>query len=117
MKVITIQQPWAWAIVSGYKDIENRSWTTDYRGKLAIHAGISKKSLSFLEIVKNRTKVNNPKLKFGVIIGLVDLIDIVENHQSIWAIEGQYHWILANPIEINSGEIIKGKLGLWNINI
>lgn len=115
MKVITIHQPWAWAIVSGYKDIENRAWKTDYRGKLAIHAGISKKSLSFLGIVKERTKVNNPELKFGSIIGTVDLIDIVQNHPSIWAIQGQYHWILANPVLVDSDDIIKGKLGLWTV--
>lgn len=49
------------------------------------------------------------------IINIVDLIDIVESYPSIWAIEGQYHWILANPIQVNSTELIKGKLGLWEI--
>ncbi len=38
MKMITIQQPWAWAIFNG-KDIENRTWLTKHRGPLAIHAG------------------------------------------------------------------------------
>lgn len=47
---------------------------------------MSKKSLSFLEVVKERTKVINPDIKFGSIIGIVDLIDIVENHPSIWVI-------------------------------
>lgn len=26
--VLTIRQPWAWAIVSGGKDVENRTWAT-----------------------------------------------------------------------------------------
>jgi ASCH domain len=34
MKVIVIRQPWAWLIVNGIKDIENRSWRTRYRGPL-----------------------------------------------------------------------------------
>ena len=38
MKVIVIRQPWAWLIVHGYKDIENRSWRTRYRGTLLIQA-------------------------------------------------------------------------------
>jgi ASCH domain len=29
---LSVRQPWAWAIVSGYKDVENRSWPTNYRG-------------------------------------------------------------------------------------
>ena len=32
MKVIVVRQPWAWLIVNGFKDIENRSWMTRYRG-------------------------------------------------------------------------------------
>lgn len=32
MKALTIKQPWASLIVHGIKDIENRTWRTDYRG-------------------------------------------------------------------------------------
>lgn len=38
MKAISIKQPWAWLIVNGYKDIENRTWDTKYRGMVLIHA-------------------------------------------------------------------------------
>lgn len=38
MKAISIRQPWAWLIVNGYKDIENRNWDTKYRGQVLIHA-------------------------------------------------------------------------------
>lgn len=38
MKAISIQQPWAWAIFNG-KPVENRKWSTAYRGPLLIHAG------------------------------------------------------------------------------
>jgi len=41
VKVIVVRQPWAWLIVNGYKDIENRSWHTRYRGKLLIQASAS----------------------------------------------------------------------------
>lgn len=39
MKALTIRQPWASLIGLGVKTIETRSWTTRYRGPLAIHAG------------------------------------------------------------------------------
>jgi hypothetical protein len=35
-RTLTVRQPWAWAIARGHKDIENRSWTTRYRGPIAI---------------------------------------------------------------------------------
>jgi hypothetical protein len=37
--VLTIRNPWAWAIVHGGKPVENRGWRTAYRGPLLIHAG------------------------------------------------------------------------------
>jgi hypothetical protein len=39
VKALTLHQPWATAIAEGIKTIETRSWATDYRGPLAIHAG------------------------------------------------------------------------------
>lgn len=42
MNALTIRQPWASLIAAGVKTIETRSWSTKYRGPLAIHAGTSK---------------------------------------------------------------------------
>lgn len=41
MKVLTIKQPFASLIASGLKEYEFRSWKTNYRGELLIHAGKS----------------------------------------------------------------------------
>lgn len=38
MKAITLTQPWATLVAIGAKRIETRSWSTAYRGPLAIHA-------------------------------------------------------------------------------
>lgn len=39
MRVLTVRQPWAWAIIHGGKDVENRvrNIAGDYRGQVAIH--------------------------------------------------------------------------------
>ena len=37
MKAISIRQPWAWLIVHGYQDVENRTWSTKHRGPILIH--------------------------------------------------------------------------------
>lgn len=43
MKALTVRQPWAWAIVFGGKDVENRSVNVAgaYRGPVAIHASLT----------------------------------------------------------------------------
>lgn len=46
MKAISIRQPWAWLIVNGFKDIENRSWDTKYRGAVLIHAAKTKPTVA-----------------------------------------------------------------------
>jgi activating signal cointegrator 1 len=38
MKALTLTQPWASLVAIGAKRIETRSWSTRYRGALAIHA-------------------------------------------------------------------------------
>ena len=38
MKTLSIRQPYATLVCAGVKRVENRSWTTDYRGRLLIHA-------------------------------------------------------------------------------
>ncbi|MFL5313070.1 MAG: ASCH domain-containing protein [Myxococcales bacterium] len=38
MKGLTLTQPWASLVAAGVKTIETRSWRSDYRGPIAIHA-------------------------------------------------------------------------------
>lgn len=72
MKVITIRQPWATLIAKGYKKYEFRTWKTNYRGKLLIHAGkgIDKKYL-------DRFKHLNLEYPTGCIIACVEVTDCV----------------------------------------
>jgi hypothetical protein len=50
MKALTVKQPWAWAIVMGYKDVENRSRRTNHRGPLLIHAAKQMDADGFQEL-------------------------------------------------------------------
>jgi activating signal cointegrator 1 len=38
VKAISLWQPWATLIALGEKKFETRSWLTNYRGQIAIHA-------------------------------------------------------------------------------
>jgi hypothetical protein len=116
MKCLTIRQPWCHCIVHEQKTAENRSWKTNYRGPLLIHAGQRLDNAARSIIEAQHHIVIPDDLPTGGIIGIVDLVDVVENSSSPWAEPDQYHWILARPRPLPFTPA-KGKLGLWNHEI
>lgn len=123
MKVLTIKQPWASLIVDGYKCYEFRSWKTNYRGKILIHAGLSLEK----DIVK-RFKNYNLKYTLGAIIGEAELVDCVLVDEKLnnelrnidSTVYGRsnhvetYGWKLEKIKKYDKPIFVKGKLGLWN---
>lgn len=108
MKVLSIKQPWAWLIVYGGKDIENRTWQTKYRGKFLVHA-----SASLDKDAVYRFHNDLPlDLDFGGIIGEVELVDVVTNHSSKW-FEGPFGFVLKNPRPLKYIPL-KGKLNFFD---
>ena len=78
MKALTICQPFASLIVGGpgiyvgeLKRIENRTWRTDFRGKILIHAGKSHKWMPCIYEFDSRPK----GMPFGALVGTADLVD------------------------------------------
>ena len=117
MKCLTIQQPWAWLIIEGSKDIENRTWATKHRGPLLIHAGqrIEKEAAEYYKQESVELGLDWPDpLPTGCIIGMVDLIDVVTEHESQW-FNGPYGWVLANPRAAIEPLPYKGRLGLYDV--
>ena len=116
MKVIVIRQPWAWLIVHGFKDIENRSWTTRYRGTLLIQASANlptKRELEEIRVFVRKRGVELPKdFETGGIVGMVKLEDCVTSHRSKW-FEGPIGWVLARPKRLQFIPL-KGRLGLFD---
>lgn len=69
MKALTICQPYAEMIAAGEKRIENRTWPTSIRGRIAIHAG---KSRAWLE---DGDETERPAMSFGAVIATAELYD------------------------------------------
>jgi len=102
MKALTIKQPWADLIVSGIKDIENRTWRTKFRGRIYVHASqkhacdkweiphlLNDQQLDSLNSDQEHELVNGIWLKSSI-IGEVEIVDCVLNHSSIWAEKMEY---------------------------
>lgn len=115
MKVIVIRQPWAWLIVNGYKDIENRSWRTRYRGPLLIQASASTPSKHQLEEFRIYAAKRGARLpsefETGGIIGMATLEDCVDRSRSKW-FHGPVGWQLTKPKRLHFIKL-KGRLGIF----
>jgi len=113
MRALTVRQPWAWAIVHAGQDVENRSWTNRYAiGTIAIHAGYGVDPLE--KLPRGVKKPGENELMRGAIIGVVDVVDIVDRHRSKWFI-GPLGWVLRNPRPLRRPIFCKGRLGLWQL--
>lgn len=125
MKALTVRPPWGAAILDLGKDIENRSWRTRYRGPLAIHTSWNATQLAVtaaLDWMRDRGlwtpglvppwTMDDPDHR-GRVIGTVELVDVVRDHPSPWAMDGQWHWVLARPQRLEPSPLVSGRLGVW----
>lgn len=118
MRTLSIRQPWAWLIVHGHKDVENREWATDYRGPLLIHAS---KTAAKGEYATQRAVIHEemgivvPELEVierGGIVGMASLMDCRHDSDSRWY-TGAVAWVLrdARPLPFHA---CKGALQLFH---
>jgi len=137
VKAITLLEPWASLIAVGAKKIETRSWSTKYRGPLAIQAGKSLKAWHmdlawkepfFSALVSQHTETGGICYSRGCVIATCNLVDIIkmtpEFIDFVKLIKGyeydfgnytvgRYAWILENVKRLAEPVPAKGKLSLW----
>lgn len=118
MKALSIQQPWAYLICAGIKDVENRTWQTSFRGEFYIHASKTIDKESFMELKKRRLLVGIElkDLQIGGIIGQAKLIDCCKGYLSKWAIPGQNHFVVDEAKFIDFIPL-RGQLNFFEANV
>lgn len=124
---LSVGRPWPTFIVDGHKPVENRTWTTGYRGPMWLHASNAWNgaALDFawqLDVeAQSWDKADYPT----GILALVDLVDVCNAHLrrpaegclcGLWAAMGQYHWRVENVRPLPGPVPCKGSLGLWYPN-
>ena len=118
---LSIRQPWVELILSGRKTIEVRSWATQHRGELWLHAGATRNSHLLREF-----SLREEDLQFGALVGVCELQACLEFDDDTWdrwrsqhLNEGdlngrRFAWFLRNPNRIVP-KSYKGRLGLMRI--
>ncbi len=117
MKALSIRQPWAELIVRGAKDVENRTWTTQYRGPLLIHAPylVSRLTPQLISLCQDAgiDPWTLDGLGIGGIVGIADLVECVEESDSEW-FGGPYGFVLAHARRLPFRPC-PGRLGLFDL--
>jgi hypothetical protein len=120
---LSVRQPWAWLIISGIKDIENRNRPTKFKGRIYIHASqtidventaignTEQWILNRLTTEEKKRYFSEPKVR-GAIIGEVDIVNCVTETTSPWFI-GKYGFVLANPVAYKKPIPCRGALGFF----
>lgn len=121
--VLSIRQPWAWMIINLGKDIENRTWKTNFRGEFYIHASKSCTQKEYWNAYEFAKKAIDEKYRCtempsfkniprGGIVGKAEIVDCVNESVSPWFM-GDYGFVLRNiePVEFLP---CKGQLGFFN---
>jgi hypothetical protein len=100
--VLTVRQPWAWAIIYAGKDIENRGWKPRRPCRVLIHAGKLLETDTVTMLRRSRelreAGIRVPRqFTGGQIIGCVEVLTWDRDSDSPWAVPGQWHWHLTSP--------------------
>src|SRR3990167_1433244 len=133
-----MRQPWAWLVVHGQKDIENRDWplpkTFTLPQRIYVHAGAKPDGDNYNEIkwaliAAQRLageKFYAPLWKliyhrkkeyasyYGAIVGEVTITGCVSHSTSKW-FSGAYGFLLADPIAYAQPIPCKGRMGFWEL--
>lgn len=131
MKAITLWQPWASLLAAGIKKNETRTWGTQYKGTLYIHAAQKVINVpSAIQLAtKEKLKIYAHQLPKGQFVGIVNLrgckrlpsmggkyLDEYEYLEQLlgdygW---GRFVWFCEDHQRISPVEC-RGRQGIWTI--
>lgn len=120
MKALSVKQPWAWLLVNGHKDVENRNWNTKFRGQVLIQASQGMDFEDYLSAKEICTaqgiELPHPEeLPRGVVVGMVEIYDTVTESNSPWFF-GRVGFCVRNARKCVPHEL-KGRLSFFESDL
>jgi hypothetical protein len=144
VKCLSVTQPWATLLVLGVKRVETRSWPTNYRGPLAIHA--AKGWDASARALAEKLMPEGKNLPRGAVVGVVELMGCrmmtlqpnphellkafsLTTAPELWSEdaqrrgegelggyeEGRYAWTVKNPRELLRPVTCRGALSIFEL--
>ena len=122
MKTLSIRQPWASLIAGGFKPVENREWSTSFRGRFLIHASKTFDTEGYTWVCGNAPLLKLPfgfmqmklsQFPMGGIVGEADLVGCCTHHNSPWFV-GPYAFVIKNAKQLPF-VAMPGRLKFFNV--
>jgi hypothetical protein len=125
-KALSLKQPWLDCVLFLGKGVENRTWRTNYRGPVVLHAsrGWDKSGEAYVRKVWRGSEVELNRFicaawwRRGGFYGIANIVDVVPLDLFIskdhWAF-GPQCWILKDVQPVKMSVAVKGSLGLWKV--
>jgi hypothetical protein len=124
MKALSFRQPWAELVLQGRKTMDLRTYRTEHRGPLAIHASKTVEREACL-----RHGLDPDSLNTGGIVGVVELADVLSLTEADYEAhlaehlagrpfrEPMYGWVLSEPQRLPQMIPARGRMSLFNVNL
>lgn len=114
-RALSVRQPWAELILRGVKSVENRTWTTPWRGLLIVHAGQRWDPAGAATAAARGVSVD-PTAPRGY-LGVAVLVDVHPDTGCCrpWGEPGAFHWLLVRPRRFTTAVAGAGRLGLYRL--
>lgn len=126
---LTLTQPWATLVALGHKRIETRSWSTSFRGLVAIHAakGFPGYAREFAQVERALGRIP-ARIPRGGIVAVARLVDVMRTEEVASRISGlerhlgdytpgRFAWILEEVRALPEPIPCRGALGLWHVPV
>lgn len=129
MKALSLRQPWPWFILKGGKDLENRGWTSSYRGPVLIHSSKwwneieVKDDFDFASHIarlygtippEGLPELETLKAERGHIVGVATIVGALVDSESEWFF-GPKAFVLSDPIAFVDPVPCRGDRGLFTV--
>jgi hypothetical protein len=124
MKALSFRQPWAELVLQGRKTMDLRTYTTQYRGRIAIHASQTVEAES-----AHRHGFEPEALDSGALVGTVELVEVIPLDEAAYEAhreehlagrgyrEGMFGWLLARPERLPQPIPARGRTNLFNMDL
>lgn len=124
MKALSLTQPWASAIALGIKHWETRSWPTNLRGEICIHA--AKKFPADCKEFAEEMGFALGGLPLGAIVAVCDLTQCKDTRLLVLELseteklygdyaDGRYAFLMENVRRLKKPLEARGALGFWDV--
>lgn len=129
-QALSFKQPFAWLIANGYLMVDDRTWGTNYRGPILIHASKGLYDV-YYDYLKANTDIPLPakeKLEFGGVVGVADLIlcsrpgelpesTSLQHRAQFQGVDSKHYGLLFEQPKPLALMPCSGKLGIFEIDI